>query len=163
MSMFAELGAAIKLLRVERKVTQQELEKLAKLGKGLISRYERGASTPNFTTVERILTALDVDLAELLQAIGRIQSLGVEVPDLRERERRPSRQLRYGGRKMLVSFEVDTTVTAGELAELREMVEGLESMLMVASTQAGSGRRKASPDDASGGGEARVSGPRGPR
>ena len=55
-----ELGRAIRELRRERKVTQRQLAKRAKVNPTWISRLEAGGYEPSFSSVVKLTTALGV-------------------------------------------------------------------------------------------------------
>ena len=63
------LAEAIRALRLERELTQEELALNAGLTTANISRIERAKANPSWTTVERIAAALDVSLRELAEAV----------------------------------------------------------------------------------------------
>lgn len=64
------LGAAIKQLRKERKVSQEELAHRSGIDRSYMSSIERGQQNPGVASVLRIAQALEVSAAELL---GRAQ------------------------------------------------------------------------------------------
>lgn len=59
------LAALLKLLREERELTQEELAFNANITVSALSRIERSLNSPGWGTVQRIIKALDVSLAEL--------------------------------------------------------------------------------------------------
>lgn len=59
------LGAAVKRLREEQKLTQEKLAFGAEITVSSLSRIERGCTDPGWTTVGRIAKALGVGIAEL--------------------------------------------------------------------------------------------------
>jgi transcriptional regulator with XRE-family HTH domain len=63
------LGVAIRRLREERGITQEDLAHDAGVTTGTLSKLERGESNPGWSTVERIAGALDVSLVELARAV----------------------------------------------------------------------------------------------
>jgi transcriptional regulator with XRE-family HTH domain len=60
------LAALVKQLREEHGVTQEELAFQAKITVSSLSRIERGLNSPAWTTVARIMAALDVPMSELI-------------------------------------------------------------------------------------------------
>lgn len=72
----AALGEAIRQLRVERGVTQEDLAHDAEITTGTLSVIERGASNPGWATVRRIARALQVSTAELATLAERIEERG---------------------------------------------------------------------------------------
>ena len=59
------LGAAIRELREQRKLSQEDLAHAAGVTVGTLSTIERGKSNPTWATVKGIATALDVTLGKL--------------------------------------------------------------------------------------------------
>lgn len=59
------LGAAVRRLRLERGLSQEDLAHDAGLTTGTLSKIERGLSNPTWGTVRRLAHALDVSVAEL--------------------------------------------------------------------------------------------------
>jgi transcriptional regulator with XRE-family HTH domain len=64
------LGRAVRRLREERGLTQEELASRAGTTFGTVSRMESAKSAPAWATVRAVATALDVTLGELATAIG---------------------------------------------------------------------------------------------
>ncbi len=65
-----ELGERVRKLRAERNLTIAELADQAGLSSGLISQIERGRSNPSVRTLQRLRSALGVNLWEFLQPKG---------------------------------------------------------------------------------------------
>jgi transcriptional regulator with XRE-family HTH domain len=63
------LGRAVRRLREERGLTQEELASRAGTTFGTVSRMESAKSAPAWATVRAVATALDVTLGELATAI----------------------------------------------------------------------------------------------
>jgi len=63
------LAAAIRRLRIEKGLTQEEVAGGAELTLMSYGEIDRGRSNPAWTTVRRIAESLDVSLAELAQAV----------------------------------------------------------------------------------------------
>ncbi|MFI4991654.1 MAG: helix-turn-helix domain-containing protein [Solirubrobacterales bacterium] len=61
-----DLGGAIKRLRVERNLTQEDLAHKAGITTGTLSRTETGETSPSWRTVKSIAEALDMSAAELV-------------------------------------------------------------------------------------------------
>ena len=59
-----EIGEKIKLLRIRKNLTQQELADRCELSKGFISQVESNASSPSITTLKDILESLGSSLKE---------------------------------------------------------------------------------------------------
>lgn len=76
MSVIAEkVGARIKMLRVERRLTQEQLAFEADMHPAYIGQIERGEKSPTLDTLEKIVKALDVEFSELFQTKPRGPSL----------------------------------------------------------------------------------------
>jgi transcriptional regulator with XRE-family HTH domain len=60
-----DLAKLLKRLREERKVTQEQLAFDAGITASALSRIERGLNSPGWTTLKRIIEALDVSFMEL--------------------------------------------------------------------------------------------------
>jgi transcriptional regulator with XRE-family HTH domain len=67
------LGRAIRALREDQALTQEDLAYQAGITPGSLSRVETALSNPTFTTVERIAEALGVSLEELGAAVERAE------------------------------------------------------------------------------------------
>ncbi|HWJ50940.1 MAG TPA: helix-turn-helix transcriptional regulator [Solirubrobacteraceae bacterium] len=65
------LAAVVKQLREERDITQEELAYQAGITVSSLSRIERGLNSPGWTTVGKIVKALGVSLAELVEDLER--------------------------------------------------------------------------------------------
>jgi transcriptional regulator with XRE-family HTH domain len=63
------LAAAVKQLREERDITQEELAHKAGITVSSLSRIERGLNSPGWITVSKIIEALGVSLGELVEAL----------------------------------------------------------------------------------------------
>ncbi len=59
------LARTLRRLRHERGSTQEDLAHTAGLTVGALARIERGQANPSWTTVKRILCALEINLVEL--------------------------------------------------------------------------------------------------
>jgi transcriptional regulator with XRE-family HTH domain len=65
------LGAAIRKLRQQRKLSQEDLAHDAGLTTSALSSIERGKSNPTWATVRRIAAALGVSMSKLAQLAER--------------------------------------------------------------------------------------------
>lgn len=70
---FSYIGLAIRLLRSRADLTQGDLAELASITKSQASRYERCQQRPTLDTLDRILTALKVDVFELAMALREVE------------------------------------------------------------------------------------------
>lgn len=62
------IGWNLRRLRAEREVTQEDFATDSGFDRGYISGIERGVRNPSVLVLERVAVALEVDLAELLDA-----------------------------------------------------------------------------------------------
>jgi transcriptional regulator with XRE-family HTH domain len=62
------LGEAIRALRIHRKLTQDELSRLACVERAHLSRIEGGKATPRLATLDRIAKALRSTSSRMLAA-----------------------------------------------------------------------------------------------
>jgi transcriptional regulator with XRE-family HTH domain len=67
----AVLGRALRALRDQAGITQEELAARLRMDATYISRIERGRRGVQWLTVQRFLRALDADLHQLADAIGQ--------------------------------------------------------------------------------------------
>ena len=67
------LGRAIKGLRNQHGITQEELAEQASLHRTYISDIERGARNPSLETLVRLAAALQISLAEMFKDIQTVQ------------------------------------------------------------------------------------------
>ncbi len=61
-----KIGLKIKLERVKRGLTQEQLAELAQMHKNSIGGIERGTFEPSITTLEQIAAALGVEFEDLV-------------------------------------------------------------------------------------------------
>ncbi|HEX9940501.1 MAG TPA: helix-turn-helix transcriptional regulator [Thermoanaerobaculia bacterium] len=78
---FQGLPLALKLLRRRANLSQRELAERAGTTPQVISLYERGVHDPTMENLQRILTALEMDILDLHQAL--YQARGEPVPPLK--------------------------------------------------------------------------------
>lgn len=67
------IGRAIRRQRERAGLSAAEVERRAMLGRGNLSRLERGESHPRWGTLRRIAAALAIPLVRLLQEVERIE------------------------------------------------------------------------------------------
>jgi len=67
------LGAALKALRLERGISQEELAHRASLHPTWISHLESGRENPAWGTVRRLATALEVPLSTLAERAEHLE------------------------------------------------------------------------------------------
>ena len=68
------LAVALRAMRTEAGLSQEDLAHEANLTTAALSRSERGKTNPSWTTLQSILAALKADLADLQARIERTRS-----------------------------------------------------------------------------------------
>jgi transcriptional regulator with XRE-family HTH domain len=63
------LAELLKRLREERSITQEQLAYDADITVSALSRIERGLNSPGWTTVQRLASALDLTMSELVAGL----------------------------------------------------------------------------------------------
>lgn len=70
------LGRALRALRDQAGITQEQLAALLGMDATYISRIERGRRGVQWRTVQRFLLALDADLHQLADAMAEVETQG---------------------------------------------------------------------------------------
>ena len=73
--LLVQLGARIRYLRKEKKMSQLDLSVEANIAKNYISDLERGTRNPTILILNRIAKALEIDLEELLKGVSDLNYL----------------------------------------------------------------------------------------
>jgi transcriptional regulator with XRE-family HTH domain len=68
--MMKELGENLKIRRLQKKMTLEELSQISKVSKSQLSQIERNVSVPTVTKLQKISEALEIDLSSLLPENG---------------------------------------------------------------------------------------------
>lgn len=63
----AQFGKHLAKLRLEKKLTQEQLSEAANISLDFLSLIERGHRAPSFATIERLSDALDVEVRALFE------------------------------------------------------------------------------------------------
>lgn len=63
----AKIGLKIVLERTKRKLSQEKLAELSELSKNSLGAIERGTSSPSIDTLNRIASALSIELSDLVK------------------------------------------------------------------------------------------------
>lgn len=63
----AKIGLKIVLERTKRRLSQEKLAELSDLSKTGLGAIERGTSSPSIDTLDRIASALEIELSELVK------------------------------------------------------------------------------------------------
>ena len=79
------LGKAIKLCRTQKNMSQAELAELADISVSYLSLLERSKRDPNFSTVEKIASALKVPFSILMFLAAENDELSDVNPELAEK------------------------------------------------------------------------------
>lgn len=83
-----KIGAQLRAVRADRGLTILELAAKAAVSAGMISQIERGNSNPSIKTLQRLGSALNVDIWEFLEGPKQPVAAGA-APFVRRREQRP--------------------------------------------------------------------------
>lgn len=70
---FSYIGPALRMLRGRAGLTQGELAEIATITKSQVSKYEGGHQRPTLDTLDRITTALGVDVFGLALALREVE------------------------------------------------------------------------------------------
>ena len=62
-----KIGLKIVLERTKRRLSQEKLAELSDLSKTSLGAIERGTSSPSIDTLDRIASALEIELSELVK------------------------------------------------------------------------------------------------
>ena len=62
-----KIGLKIMLERTKRRLSQEKLAELSDLSKTALGAIERGVSSPSIDTLDRIASALKIELSELVK------------------------------------------------------------------------------------------------
>lgn len=62
-----KIGLKIVLERTKRRLSQEKLAELSDLSKNSLGAIERGTSSPSIDTLDRIASALEMELSELVK------------------------------------------------------------------------------------------------
>lgn len=80
-----DIGKAIKLCRVKRKISQADLAEAANISVSYLSLLERGKRDPNFSTIQSIAEALHIPLSILVFLAADKEELGGISSELSEK------------------------------------------------------------------------------
>lgn len=144
MPLFDGLGKALRWLRNKQDKRQYELAAEAGITKAMLSAYETGKQKPSIETLEKILEALAVDLADLHDAL-LIVSERAPIPG-RTRRTADWEGWNHGGSAgappeapavdVYGVLGVDRTLPVEEERALREMLGGFHRLLRFLHVQA---------------------------
>lgn len=146
MKRLRHLGAALRLLRQERGLTQKDLARETGLDASQLSRYEGESIEPTLSTLQALLEALGATLSDLEEAQRRVAFLrpGAE-PEPPPRRR--GDMVRTGRRGFLV-VDVSPEIQAGEDLEIfEEAVEAVDRFLHRQAVAHRARRRRRSMED----------------
>jgi len=98
--MMKELGENLRFIRLQKKMTLQELSQMSKVSKSQLSQIERNVSIPTVAKLQKISEALDIKLSYLLPENGDSSNEAHSVNN-KENSKRIS-VVRKGERKKIV-------------------------------------------------------------
>ena len=68
--MMKELGENLRIIRLQKKITLQELSQMSKVSKSQLSQIERNVSVPTVAKLQKIADALEIKFSDLLPDNG---------------------------------------------------------------------------------------------
>ena len=98
--MMKDLGGNLRFIRLQKKMTLQELSRMSKVSKSQLSQIERNVSVPTVTKLQKIAETLDIKFSDLLPENGHSSSDADPVSS-KENSKRIS-EVRKGERKKIV-------------------------------------------------------------
>ena len=99
--MMKDLGENLRLIRLQKKMTLQELSRISKVSKSQLSQIERNASVPTVAKLQKISEALDINLSSLLPENGDSSSDADPANHYKEDAQHP-RVVRKGERRKII-------------------------------------------------------------
>ena len=107
MTLDEKVGRAIRLLRSERGIQQNELAERSGIAAPMLSRYENGDSVPRLETLARLLHAMGAKFTDLAQALARItQAEGEADPVLAPKDSPRADSAEAKSLKVLLMFQL---------------------------------------------------------
>ena len=95
-----DLGGNLRLIRLQKKMTLQELSRISKVSKSQLSQIERNASVPTVAKLQKISEALDINISSLLPENGDSSS-DADPANYKEDVQHP-RVVRKGERRKII-------------------------------------------------------------
>jgi HTH-type transcriptional regulator / antitoxin HipB len=134
---FEGLGKALRWIRDKQDKKQYEVADSAGVTKAMLSAYETGKQRPSIDTLEKILSALNVDLADLYNALQTVNERPVrwrpaDRPELRpERRALPGQPVTDGqpGVDVYRALGLDRSLARQEEEAFSEMLTGFQKYL----------------------------------
>lgn len=128
---FEGLGKALRWIRDKQARKQYQVAESAGVTKAMLSAYETGKQRPSIDTLERILGALSVDLADLFQALQIVNERPRQSKDgLGLVDVQPLFGARYAGAiDVCHTLGIDRGLHPAEEAALAEMLAGFHRLL----------------------------------
>jgi len=127
MDMFRNLGAALRLIREERGLSQSALARAAGIGKSQLSKYESGRERPKLDSLEKLLTVLAIRVANFFTVVSLID---------RELARIDGAASPEGGATVAVSGLLPEVVQKA-LVQIHQDLSNLQSALVVEAVRKG--------------------------
>ena len=87
LEVFGDVAAGLRVARARAGLAQREVAERAGVTQAMLSRYESGSEFPRLPTLDAILSALDLRLAEFATLASAVQESDPEVERLREQHR----------------------------------------------------------------------------
>jgi len=135
---FEGLGRALRWLREKRGEKQYEIAESAGITKAMLSAYETEKQRPTIDTLEKILTALEIDLGDLFDTLQVVNEIPAGMRYRRGRTGSQGSASKPGPEVDVKTILGDGFVGPAEEAAVRSMVDGYFRWLRVLRNRAAS-------------------------
>ncbi len=68
------VGRSLKVLRIERHISQRQLASMSNFQRTYISKVEKGHTTPSLVSLDRLADGLGISLVDFISRVSRIRS-----------------------------------------------------------------------------------------
>lgn len=128
---FDGLGKALRWVRDKQSKKQYQVAEAAGVTKAMLSAYETGKQKPSIDTLEKILSALNVDLADLFNALQIVNERAphLRVADRGESASRPAYLSAVTEVDVYRVLGLDRKVAQVEEEAMAEMLRGFHKLL----------------------------------
>ncbi len=152
---FEGLGKALRWIRDKQGKKQYQVADAAGVTKAMLSAYETGKQKPSIETLEKVMAALRIDLADLFQAIEMVNERprGLRLVKPGESLPRPLRTAAHAEAlrvDLYAALGIERALPLEEEMALEEMLRGFHRLLRHyhAAIQAGRWANESSPEPA---------------
>ena len=128
---FDGLGKALRWVRDKQSKKQYQVAEAAGVTKAMLSAYETGKQRPSIDTLEKILAALNVDLADLFNALQIVneRSPHLRIADRGDSAARPAYVSTVTEVDVYRVLGIDRKVAQPEEEAMAEMLRGFHKLL----------------------------------